>query len=118
MSNYVTIEGRVGNEPKRGTTKNGKEYLSFSVGDYQGKEYGTQYFNCMIIGKSVEWTDISKGTCVSVHGKMSVKKDEKYGNQITVFADRVTNWNDEVYRFDDSGSREGKSVRETADCPF
>lgn len=114
MSNFVTVDGRVAGEVKRGTTKAGKEYLSFSVADYQGKEYGTQYFNCLIIGRQVEWTDIEKGTCVSVHGKMTVKEDEKYGKSMTIFCDRVTNWNEEVDRFSDSP----KSVRETADCPF
>ena len=40
--NRITVEGRVAGEPRTGTTAKGIAYTSFSLADYQGKEYGVQ----------------------------------------------------------------------------
>lgn len=111
--NKIFIEGRVAGSPRTGTSGKGKDYLSFSVSDYQGKDYGSQYINVFVSGKAVEWIKVDRGDCVSVTGKLSIKKDEKYGVQVTVFAENVTNWNREVGRFEDSSPG-----RRDADVPF
>lgn len=113
--NRITVEGRVAGEPRTGTTAKGIAYTSFSLADYQGKEYGVQYINVFVSGKMVEWVKLEKGTCISVHGKLSLKKDEKYGVQATVFVERLTNWNEEVNRFSDDSK---STAADDVDIPF
>ena len=75
----ITIIGNVGQEPKFGTTQNGKEYVMFSVANYEGSKDKTtgeridksEWTSCTIWGEQAGRLNgmLKKGMKVLVKGK-------------------------------------------------
>ena len=107
--NSITAHGKITkNGVSGGTTKDGKEYLRFSISDYQGKDK-TQFFNVFVSGGSAKYFSGEAGDTVVVYGKLSIEESEKYGKNITIFANSVSNV---------SSSGSPKKKTEDDDLPF
>lgn len=89
--NSITAHGKITkNGVKGGETKDGKEYIRFSISDYQGKDK-TQFFNVFASGYAAKYFTGDVGDTVVVYGKLAIEDSEKYGKNITIFANSISN---------------------------
>ena len=107
--NSITAHGKITkNGVKWGETKDGKEYCRFSISDYLGKEK-TQFFNVFASGFAAKYFKGDAGDTVVVYGKLQMEDSEKYGKQITIFANSIGSL---------SPSGESRKKTEDDDLPF
>ena len=85
--NYCTFIGRICNELEVKETSNGKKYLKFYIAVRNGKDK-TDFIPCTIFDKGAEIVNqyASKGSLISVSGKLHTTSVEKDGKK-TVFYD-------------------------------
>jgi single-strand DNA-binding protein len=97
MSNYITVSGKVGQEPELRYTPGGMAVLTFSVADTYGKDdkKKTTWHNITVFGKLAENTanTITKGSTVIIAGRYEqdefTKKDGTKGKSVKLIADEV-----------------------------
>lgn len=97
MSNHITINGKVGQEPELRYTQGGMAVLTFSVADTYGKDdkKKTTWHNVTVFSKLAEnvANTIGKGSTVIVVGRYEqdefTKKDGTKGKSIKLIADEV-----------------------------
>lgn len=72
--NLFVVTGRIGRDAELKFTPNGKAVVDFSiaVNDYAGKEKGevTNWFNCVMFGREKVVNFLSKGSLVTISGKL------------------------------------------------
>ena len=88
--NRITIEGRIGKEPKNGIGKTGKAWCSFSIADSESKEKPTIWWRCMASGATAETVadNYHKGSKIKVEGKVS-ESEWNGQKQLDVFVFKV-----------------------------
>jgi len=97
MSNQITVNGKVGQEPELRYSQGGMAILTFSVADTYGKDdkKKTTWHNVTAFGKLAEniASTINKGDSVIVMGRMEqeefTKKDGTKGKSTKVVAEEV-----------------------------
>jgi len=97
MSNHITINGKVGQEPELRYTQGGMAVLTFSVADTYGKDdkKKTTWHNVTVFSKLAEnvANTIAKGSTVIVVGRYEqdefTKKDGTKGKSLKLIADEV-----------------------------
>jgi len=97
MSNHITINGKVGQEPELRYTPGGMAVLTFSVADTYGKDdkKKTTWHNVTVFSKLAEnvANTIAKGSTVIVVGRYEqdefTKKDGTKGKSLKLIADEV-----------------------------
>ena len=70
--NECIIEGRLGQDPKVGTTQAGRIWCHFSVAVYQGKDKNPLWMRCGCVGDVAEaiGNNYHKGMNIAVKGKL------------------------------------------------
>jgi single-strand DNA-binding protein len=97
MSNHITINGKVGQEPELRYSQGGMAVLTFSVADTYGKDdkKKTTWHNVTVFSKLAEnvANTIAKGSTVIVVGRYEqdefTKKDGTKGKSLKLIADEV-----------------------------
>jgi single-strand DNA-binding protein len=97
MSNQITVNGKVGQEPELRYSAGGMAILTFSVADTYGKDdkKKTTWHNITVFSKLAEnvASTISKGSTVIVVGRYEqdefTKKDGTKGKSLKLIADEV-----------------------------
>lgn len=74
--NSITIAGNLGRDAELRYLQSGDPILSFSVGDNQGKDKPTIWWNCSLFGKRAEALSqyLKKGQAVAVSGSLSKRE--------------------------------------------
>lgn len=97
MSNHITINGKVGQEPELRYSQGGMAILTFSVADTYGKDdkKKTTWHNVTVFSKLAEnvANTITKGSTVIITGRYEqdefTKKDGTKGKSLKLIADEV-----------------------------
>jgi single-strand DNA-binding protein len=97
MSNQITVNGKVGQEPELRYSQGGMAILTFSVADTYGKDdkKKTTWHNITVFSKLAEnlANTITKGSTVIVVGRYEqdefTKKDGTKGKSLKLIADEV-----------------------------
>lgn len=74
--NSITIAGNLGRDAELRYLQSGDPVISFSVGDNQGKDKPTLWWNCSLFGKRAEALSqyLKKGQAVAVSGSLSKRE--------------------------------------------
>ena len=97
MSNQITVNGKVGQEPELRFSQGGMAILTFSVADTYGKDdkKKTTWHNITVFSKLAEnvANTITKGSTVIIVGRYEqdefTKKDGTKGKSLKLIADEV-----------------------------
>jgi single-strand DNA-binding protein len=97
MSNQITVNGKVGQEPELRYSQGGMAILTFSVADTYGKDdkKKTTWHNITVFSKLAEnvANTITKGSTVIIVGRYEqdefTKKDGTKGKSLKLIADEV-----------------------------
>jgi single-strand DNA-binding protein len=74
--NFISISGSLGKDSEHRALSDGTPVLSFSVADSMGKDKGTIWWNCSMLGKRADSLQqyLTKGQAVTVVGKVSERE--------------------------------------------